>query len=192
MGDMLSIARSRRADQYWQLVAQRNAIKARFIEAMQAAKVDMLLTPAIGTPAFPHGGSRDLTPACSYTFLWNLLHFPAGTVPVSHTRADECAYACPPAQDDAFAGVAKKAMVGAAGLPVGVQLVGLPYQEEAVLHAMRALEAALAQAQAVVAASAATGAASSKGPARFLCPEDTLQATVTKAKEAKGATVKKA
>lgn len=167
MGDMLAIARARRADEYWQLVARRDAIKARFLAAMREAGVSLLLTPGMGTPAFPHGGSRDLTPACSYTFLWNLLHFPAGTVPVSHTRADECVYECPKAQNDAFAAVARTALVGAAGLPVGVQLVGLPYQDELVLRGMHELEAAL------------EGAAAASGVKRvILCPKETVQATL--------------
>ena len=34
-------------------------------------------------------GSADLTPACSYTLVYNVLHFPAGVVPVTTVRGDE-------------------------------------------------------------------------------------------------------
>jgi fatty acid amide hydrolase len=143
MADMLAIARRRSADEYWALVEERDAMKAALVKTLRERRIDLLLTPGVGIPAFRHGGSRDLTPVCSYTFLWNLLHFPAGTVPVSRVRPDEEGYACPRRQDDSFAAVARAHAAGTAGLPVGVQLVGLPLREELVLRGMRELEKAL-------------------------------------------------
>ena len=131
------------ADEVWQLNGWRNVAKAKFMDAWCRRRFDVILCPAIGVPAFRHGGSEKLTPACSWNFLWNLLHFPAGVLPTSLVRANECSYTCPKAQDDDFAKAARADMVTAAGMPVGVQLVALPYQDELCLGAMKATEAAL-------------------------------------------------
>lgn len=142
MGDLLSIARSRRTDAYWQLVAERNMMKTKLIKVLQDQQIDLLLTPALGLPAFKHGGSADLTVICSYTFIWNLFHFPAGVVPVTRVRKgpEEESYTCPSNQNDMFAQKAKAMMEGTAGLPINVQLVGLPFEEETVLRGMKELE----------------------------------------------------
>ena len=41
---------------------------------------------------------------------------------------------------DSLTSDARKALEGSAGLPVGVQVVGLPYHEELVLRGMREIE----------------------------------------------------
>ncbi|RYG51723.1 hypothetical protein EON66_10470, partial [archaeon] len=88
--------------------------------------------------------------AASYTFLFNTLNFPAGTVPVTFVRDDECVYTPPAYQRDDFAAKAAESLRGAAGLPVGVQVVGLPYADELVLCGMNALAGALASARGAV------------------------------------------
>lgn len=167
MGDLLAMARARRADELWALTAQREAWKRALLAAMRTQHIDLILCPALGLPAFTHGGSKDLTVICSYTFLWNLLHMPAGVVPVTTVRSDECSYDCPREQRDAFAAVARASMTGAAGLPVSVQLVGLPLQEEAVLHGMRELQTAL-------------GSGAPRG-----CPPERLAATLAELQQQK-------
>ncbi len=50
-----------------------------FLAHWQQSKLDALLCPPNALPAFIHGSSADLTPACSYTFIFNLLHYVSGT-----------------------------------------------------------------------------------------------------------------
>jgi fatty acid amide hydrolase len=144
--ELLATARGRSTRDYWAAVAEREVFKAAFLDAWRSAGFDALLCPAMGVPAFLHGQSRDLTPACSATFLWNLLDVPCGVLPVTRVRADECAYDAPPGQRDAFAAAARVALAGAEGLPVGVQVVGLPWRDEEALEVMEELERALAAA----------------------------------------------
>jgi fatty acid amide hydrolase len=177
MGDLLAIARARSTSEYWALVKERNALKRALLEAMKKLNVDLLLVPALGLPAFEHGGSKDLTVICSYTFVFNLFHMPAGVVPATRVREDEQVYQPPRDQDDAFAQVAKKAMRSAAGLPVAVQIVGKPFAEETVLRGMRAVESALQQ---------GAGAGAAGGGMLGWCPEDVLATTVAAAKNGKG------
>jgi fatty acid amide hydrolase len=108
-----------------------------------------VLAPALAVPAFKHGQSKHLAAACAPAFLFNLLGWPAGVVPVpGRVRADECVYTPGTGEGDDFAAAAAAALDGAAGLPVAVQVAGPPYADEATLGALAALEAALAAAPA--------------------------------------------
>jgi fatty acid amide hydrolase len=129
---------------YWQAVAARDALKAKFVRRFEAAGLDALICPGLGLPAFPHNSSMLLNQACSYTFVWNNFNLPAGAVPVTTVRADEQAYQRAGDHDkDEISAKAEEAMRGSAGLPVGVQVVGAQWRDEQVLGAMQALETAL-------------------------------------------------
>ena len=100
---------------------QRDLLRARFLAQMQ--KFPILLCPPAAILAFRHGertwtiDEKDLTylDAWSYTEWFNLLGNPAAVVPVSHSAND---------------------------LPVGVQIVGRPWEEERVLAVAAAVEQA--------------------------------------------------
>jgi Asp-tRNA(Asn)/Glu-tRNA(Gln) amidotransferase A subunit family amidase len=97
----------------------RDALRANFLRQMR--NYPILLCPAAAIPAFRHG-ERSWTiegktvhylDAWSYTEWFNLLGTPGAVVPVSHS---------------------------ADGLPIGVQIVGRPWEEEQVLTVAAALE----------------------------------------------------
>jgi Asp-tRNA(Asn)/Glu-tRNA(Gln) amidotransferase A subunit family amidase len=97
----------------------RDILRARFLAQMR--KCPILLCPAAAIPAFRHGERSwkiegktvEYLDAWSYTEWFNLLGNPAAVVPVSHS---------------------------AEGLPIGVQIVGRPWEEEQVLEVAAALE----------------------------------------------------
>jgi Asp-tRNA(Asn)/Glu-tRNA(Gln) amidotransferase A subunit family amidase len=97
----------------------RDILRAEFLAQMR--KYSILLCPAAAIPAFRHG-ERSWTiegetvnylDAWSYTEWFNLLGNPGAVVPVSHSPE---------------------------GLPIGVQIVGRPWEEEQVLAIAAALE----------------------------------------------------
>ena len=98
---------------------RRDTLRAEFLAQMRTYPI--LLCPVAAIPAFRHGERRwtidgkivDYLDAWSYTEWFNLLGNPAAVVPVSHSPA---------------------------GLPIGVQLVGQPWEEERVLAVAAALE----------------------------------------------------
>lgn len=147
--DLLMGARSRSTREYWELCREREEFKGRLIEAWQGAGIQALLCPAMGLPAFLHGQSRHLTPACSPCFLWNLVGFPAAVLPSGVTQGaagggGEDVYQAPLGQrGDVFFTESQKAVAGAAGMPVGFQVVGLPFEDEGVLGVCEVLEGAL-------------------------------------------------
>jgi len=102
---------------------RRDAARADFLRQMR--KYPILLCPAAAIPAFRHGERSwriegktvEYPDAWSYTEWFNLLGNPAAVVPVSHSVSSE-----------------------SEGLPIGVQIVGRPWEEEQVLAVAKALE----------------------------------------------------
>jgi len=98
---------------------QRDLLRARFLAQMQ--RYPILLCPAAAIPAFRHGERSwqvegktvHYLDAWSYTEFFNLLGNPAAVIPIG--RSPE-------------------------GLPIGVQIVGRPWEEEQVLAVAAALE----------------------------------------------------
>jgi Asp-tRNA(Asn)/Glu-tRNA(Gln) amidotransferase A subunit family amidase len=98
---------------------RRDTLRAEFL--VQMRKYPILLCPAAAIPAFRHGERSwlingktvEYLDAWSYTEWFNLLGNPAVVVPVSHS---------------------------AEGLPIGVQIVGRPWEEEQVLGVATDLE----------------------------------------------------
>ncbi|KAF2197084.1 amidase signature enzyme [Delitschia confertaspora ATCC 74209] len=136
------------AYEHWKLVGRREAYKASwFTWWTEEAKMDAMVTVPNATPAVPHDGMKDAVSSCNYTFLFNLLDYTAGIVPVTHV--DPQADALPPSFSiKKLNGVARGAYkhydaVKMAGLPVGVQVVGRRLEEEKVLAVMERVEDAL-------------------------------------------------
>jgi Asp-tRNA(Asn)/Glu-tRNA(Gln) amidotransferase A subunit family amidase len=98
---------------------RRDLLRTRFFAEMQSFPI--MLCPAAAIPAFKHGErgwlvegkNVDYFDAWSYTEFFNLLGNPAAVVPAGHSPQ---------------------------GLPIGVQIVGRPWQEEEVLSVAAALE----------------------------------------------------
>jgi len=132
----------------WKLVTKREAYKAKFHDWWeQEAKIDFMITPPNATPAVPHEGMHDAVSSCGYTFLFNLLDYTAGIMPITHVDK---------ALDQLPSDFSLKKLNGVAygayklydatamhGLPVGVQVVGQRLEEEKVLAVMKRIEDAL-------------------------------------------------
>ncbi|EHH14745.1 hypothetical protein EGK_00716 [Macaca mulatta] len=111
------------------------------IAQWRALDLDVLLTPMLG-PALDLNAPGKATGAVSYTMLYNCLDFPAGVVPVTTVTAED------EAQMEHYRGyfgdiwdkVLQKGMKKSVGLPVAVQCVALPWQEELCLRFMREVE----------------------------------------------------
>ena len=64
--------------QFWWEIVQRKQYQREFCAQWKAAGLDALIAPGLGLPALRHGDSKHLFLSCSYTTLFNLLHFPSG------------------------------------------------------------------------------------------------------------------
>ncbi|XP_039175803.1 fatty-acid amide hydrolase 1-like isoform X1 [Crotalus tigris] len=112
-----------------------------FTEEWKRLELDVLLCPTMG-PAFKSGSSGRVSEVISNYILYNLLDFPAGVVPVTTvTKEDEEELKNFKGHyndlgDKLFA----KAVKESVGLPVAVQCVALPWQEELCLRLMKEVE----------------------------------------------------
>jgi fatty acid amide hydrolase len=76
------------------------------------------------------------------------LHLPAGVVPMTLVRDDEQYYEdIGHLNNDRAVAMAKEACRQSVGLPIGIQLVGLPNDDERVLGVMKELENAIEKIQ---------------------------------------------
>ena len=105
-------------EQFVKMCSARDEERARILEAMQ--DVPVLLSPVCAAPAFRHG-EGNWKPASGYRDTmrhsqWlNLAGFPGVAIPMGKSDA---------------------------GLPIGVQLIGRPYEDELVLSVAEQLESA--------------------------------------------------
>ena len=132
---------SNRTSEYWTLLRDQAHYQSNFADALANAPggpFDVILCPPCALPALTHGSSNDLLTAGAYAALYNLLGYPAGVVPVTRVRRGE--ESARKASSDIVQKVAARVEAGSAGLPVGVQVVALPWQEHVVLAAMKVIE----------------------------------------------------
>ncbi|NXE24789.1 FAAH1 hydrolase, partial [Ardeotis kori] len=112
-----------------------------FIAQWKKLNLDVMLCPMLG-PALSIGYPGKLSVAVSYTMLYNALDFPAGVVPVTMVT-DEDEEELKGYQGyfrDWWDRTLAKAFRGSVGLPVAVQCVALPWQEELCLRLMKEVE----------------------------------------------------
>ncbi|KAJ5605226.1 hypothetical protein N7510_010380 [Penicillium lagena] len=142
------------AAELWPLTAQRETFRATWHQwwDAQEQQFDFILCPVNATPALPHKAMHDAVSSCGYTFLWNLLDYSAGVLPVGHVDPIRDALVGPYKKtlrnlgcDNAIARGAWKHYDSRqmAGLPTAVQVVGRRWQEEQVLGYMAVVEKAL-------------------------------------------------
>ncbi|KAF8970082.1 amidase signature domain-containing protein [Flammula alnicola] len=132
---------AKRVTEFWPLVAQREAYKIKWWEFWKDAGLDFVLTVPNALPAVPHGGMKNGFSSCGYSFLFNVLDYSAGVLPITHVDAE---------LDTLSAFTPRNAVERGAykdynsddmhGLPVGVQVVGQRLEEEKVMEGMKIIE----------------------------------------------------
>ncbi|XP_035699652.1 fatty-acid amide hydrolase 1-like [Branchiostoma floridae] len=126
----------------WQRLVEREEYIQKFLADWREKELDVLLCPAFAIPACKPQHAGPIILAASYTVLFNLLNFPAGVVPVTTVTEEDDrllddwrGYG-----NDLFDRLFKQTSRGAVGLPVAVQCVALPWQEEKCLRLMKEVE----------------------------------------------------
>ena len=124
-------------EEFASLLADREALAGRFAAAVSG--YDAVICPVSAVPALRHGTAARLVLAAAPCLLANLLELAAGAVPVTAVRPEEergRRWSLDPVLRSAAA-----TDRGSRGLPVGVQVVGCPGRDEAVvLEVMRMIE----------------------------------------------------
>ncbi|XP_029473758.1 vitamin D3 hydroxylase-associated protein-like [Rhinatrema bivittatum] len=131
----------RTVKELWKKNAAVQSYTEEFISKWRMLNLDVVLCPVLG-PAFNKGYPGNLMVTASSTILYNILNFPAGVLPVSTvTEEDERELKdFKGHHNDFWDKEYKKAMERGVGLPVAVQCVALPWQDELCLQFMKEVE----------------------------------------------------
>ncbi|XP_066479884.1 vitamin D3 hydroxylase-associated protein-like [Tiliqua scincoides] len=133
--------RNRSVKELWELHTEIEEYRQEFIAEWKKLDLDVLLCPTLG-PAFTIGFPGKVSVASCYTMLYNYLDFPAGVVPVTTvTKEDEeDLKSLKGYYGDMWDRNFAKAVEKGVGLPVAVQCVALPWQDELCLRFMKEVE----------------------------------------------------
>jgi len=140
LGLLLDVFGEKTVTEFWRLCARRTRLQAEEMAAWRKVGIDAVICPPVVTPAALPRQTADWSMGAWQTMRQNLLDLPAGVQPVSLVRPDEQDR---PSPADRLERRAASFEAGSAGLPLGVQLVGRPWEEDVVLALMSVLEAAL-------------------------------------------------
>lgn len=137
VAQLLSCLGEKRVADYWEITQRRTALRLQEFDSWRRADLDAVICPPHVVPALGHRESSDFTLSVGSEFRWTLLNFPAAVVPVTRARAEEVGRYGPGNDrvEKKVAAIDRKS----SGLPVGVQVVALPYREDVLLAVMRAL-----------------------------------------------------
>ncbi|KZT27863.1 amidase signature enzyme [Neolentinus lepideus HHB14362 ss-1] len=150
---VVAASRAKTVKEYWEWTAKRDDYRKFFFdEVWTRLQLDGMIAPVQALPSLPHGGCAHLSPLAEATILYNVLNYPTGIVPV--TRVD-------PAKDQLteewrhLRGAKSVELMiyggrkptynpeAMKGIPIGVQIVGKPWEDEKVVGMMRIVDNAL-------------------------------------------------
>ncbi|XP_076441093.1 fatty-acid amide hydrolase 1-like [Babylonia areolata] len=122
--------------------------RAKFVKKWKKQALDAVICPAFPCPAPKTAHTGCLAAGAAGSALYNMVNLPAGVVPVTKVTAQDVADVNNPAlfrARCALEGYLKESCdtERSVGLPVAVQCVTLPFQEELCLRLMRELETAV-------------------------------------------------
>jgi len=112
-----------------------------FFNFWREKKLDAILSPVTALPAIKHGTANDLTLAACYCFIASLLNMPAGAMPIGIiTEKDEIYGVEECKHKDLFFKKAAECLKESKGLPVGLQVMTLPWEDEKCMAIMRIID----------------------------------------------------
>ena len=116
-------------------------IRRRFIQQLQKQGIDAIVCPAYPIPAIKSESAKFVSITVSYTTIFNFFGMPAGTLPITTVKEGEDVYdeKCGKSQDFTEKKIAED-MRGTVGLPMGIQVATLPWQDEKCIAMMRIIE----------------------------------------------------
>ncbi|CAG7819493.1 unnamed protein product [Allacma fusca] len=129
---------AQRSEILWEYLARARAIKYDVIDRMNNLDLDAILCPAFPFAASKVQDTDTLLNGIVYTVWGNLIDFPCGVVPFgkeSATKIDDY-----DDEGDNYLKLAKQGARLAKDMPIGVQIIAKPYQEEIVVRLLVELE----------------------------------------------------
>ncbi|RUS74468.1 hypothetical protein EGW08_017767 [Elysia chlorotica] len=140
----LSQGQMRTVYKWWLMNEELEEYRRRFLAHWKSKNIDAVICPVLPFSAFPRGEEGSCMAGITYTSIYNIVGLPTGVVPggkVEKADLDKLHNEYP--KRNQAEKYMHKVCKNSEGLPVGVQCVALPFQEEIVLRVMRELEEGL-------------------------------------------------
>lgn len=136
--------------EYCRLVYRRNLYCEEWFKLWSDYKLDGIIAPTNPLPALPHDGTTSVSAIASSTFIYNILNYSVGVIPVTYV---DCSIDALTDEYKKWDGIMHQKLYQSSrplydsnkmhGLPVGVQVIGQQWQEEKVIEMMSDVENAL-------------------------------------------------
>jgi len=135
---LINVLGAKSAWEYFTFSEQHQFLKVKFFGWWRENRLDGFISPGFTLPALKHTTSNELYMAVYYNFIWNFFNCPTGVVPITKVKEEEQIYN--DGYQDKLSALAKECCQDAKGLPVGVQVSTLPFNDESCLFLMREIE----------------------------------------------------
>lgn len=138
LGELASTMQKKPVRAFWQMVDQRNKILEKEQKKWRELGIQAMVCPTTAAPPVPLGETKEFSAVFGYTGRYNLLGFPAGTIPITKVTKAETK-----SRQDATDRIEKRAILvesQSEGLPIGAQVVALPWQDHIALKLMQVIE----------------------------------------------------
>ncbi|KAH7102333.1 amidase [Auriculariales sp. MPI-PUGE-AT-0066] len=156
-GRNLLASRIKPVSEYLEFTAGRDKYSRQWTrEVWNKHQLDGIIAPQMAVPAPEHGATQYVPQMSAATFLYNVLDYPVGILPVTRVdpvRDSLAANPLPPKVGHGNGTMVEHRLYGGsspvynaekmAGLPVGIQVVGQRWEDEKVLGIMHVVEEAL-------------------------------------------------
>ncbi len=120
------------------LLEMKISIFKRVVKKIKSLDIKCFLSLGLATPAIKHDTFATTNIQSIYTSMYNFLNFPAGVLPITKVKENEQYYKSK--INDFITRDLDKIMKGSKGLPVGVQVVALPWNDELLIEVMKLIE----------------------------------------------------
>ena len=115
-----------------------------FFQSYLDNKFDCIISPGFAVPALKHGDSKVLAFGALYTFIFNILDMPSCNIPIDLVKKGEDEYKDHIHGNDIVNMFAARTTKGSEGVPIGIQVSCLPYEDEKLCGISRQFEQAMA------------------------------------------------
>ena len=126
----------------WEAMEDRNQLVKNYLDQMDAAGVDVILTPGQMLPAPPTGVLGTMVAGILPYIPWNIMNFPAGIAPVTKWSHKDDEDMKNYVKDDVLTKmIASYCDEGCQDMPLSVQVVARPHMDEHILQILSQLDA---------------------------------------------------
>lgn len=138
MANTIPYVRPFSSDEIDTLLRRKSKFEESFKTKWDELNIDGLICPVYPHAAFRMTEANDLAFMAHYAQLANVVGYPAGVIPVTEVLAGEDKPECyADAHNDIYTRRLKESMVGSAGMPIGVQVIGPKWKDEKCLAMMQ-------------------------------------------------------